>query len=134
MTKKKKSWKETTGLREEMQINKLLKESEKHDRATCDCEGCYWWNITRTISKSGRVFFVINSWKDMDRDEYLRIMQRELNYRIYKSKDRKALVAFLMKQKMPKKQAEKVADQMMAPIFMVMVGSAPSPHGLLRDI
>lgn len=60
------------------------------------------------IIKDGRLFEVISSWKDMDRDEYLRIIQRTLNYKIDK--------------------------KLTNPMFMVMFGHAPSEFGLLKDI
>ena len=136
--KKKRNWKDASGLRKEMKIKKLMLATRDHDHEKCDCEGCYWWVITRTVFKEGRIFDVIPSWKDMDRDEYLRTIQRTINYRIDKKISKKKLIAYLTKQAektgFDKKLIPKIAEQMLAPMFMVMIGEAPSRLGLLRDI
>lgn len=131
---KKQSWKDASGLRKEMEIKKLMLASRDHDHEKCNCKGCYWWIITRTVFKEGRMFEVIPSWKDMDRDEYLRTIQRTLNYRIDKKIDEKKLTAYLIKQGVPKDKAPEIAKKMLDPMFMVMLGRAPSKLGLLRDI
>lgn len=148
--KKKKTWK--SDLKKEMTIRKLMLESQKHDHETCNCDGCFWWQMTRTIAQKARLFFVVGGWKDLDRDEYLRMMQRTIQYRIDKKVSIKKLTKYIMTQgKMSKEQAKSTAQNMIAPIikhptnpkktakqhaliFMVMVGNAPSPMGLLRDI
>jgi len=134
MTKKKKSWKDESGLRKEMEIVKLMKESAKHEHDKCNCEGCYWWTITKTLIKNGRYFYVVESWKDIPVDEYQRIMQRMLQYKIDKKITLKKLVKYLKKQGVPKDKAKAIAEQMLAPVHTVMVGKSPSPLGLLRDM
>jgi len=136
--KKKESWKDQTGLRKEMKIRKLILESQKHDRNKCRCEGCYWWAMTVTITKGFRFFQIIPKWKDLDRDEYLRIMQLTMRYKLDKKMTKGKLVKYLMSEGasrgLTKEQAEKMVEKMLEPIHMVMYGDASSPLGILRDI
>lgn len=38
-------------------IKKAIKDAEKHDKHSCNCEGCkYWWIIPIRIHKSGMVY------------------------------------------------------------------------------
>ena len=40
-------------------IKQALKDSEKHDRHSCDCEGCkYWWFIPVRMHASGMLYEV----------------------------------------------------------------------------
>lgn len=128
----KKTWK--TDMKEEMKVIKLLRETESHDHKKCDCEGCYWWNMTSVLTKNGRFYEVIPAWKDMDRDEFIRSTARYLRYQIDKKDDPKKLKAFIEKQGATPEQAEIVVKRMMEPVFMVMYGKAPSKLGLLRDM
>jgi len=130
--KQKKTWK--TDLKEEIRITKLMKESENHNHKTCDCEGCYWWCMTTTIFKNGRLFEVVPTWKDLDRDEYLKIMQRLIQYKIDKKATTKKLIDYLKKQGAPPDQAEIIAKRIQTPTFSIMYKKAPSPLGLLRDV
>lgn len=136
--KRDKSWKDKSGLRKEMRIRKLILESQKHDRETCDCEGCFWWTMVTTLIKGWRLFKVVPTWKDLDRDEYLRIMQSTLRFKMDKKMPKNKLVKYLLskgkKQGLTKKQAEMMAESMLGAIHMVMYGDAPSPMGILRDI
>lgn len=135
---KREGWKDKSGLRKEMKIRKLLLETQKHDRDKCRCEGCYWWAMTVTIVKGYRFFQVIPKWKDLDRDEYLRIMQLTMRYKMDKKMPKKKLVKYLMSKGashgLTKEQAGKMAEKMLNPIHMVMYGDASSPMGILRDI
>ncbi len=131
---KKESWKDASGLRKEMKIRKLLLGSQKHDREKCRCEGCYWWAITRTVYKEGKLFFVIPSWKDLNRDEYLRIITSTIRYKRSKKLSKKELLKYLIKRGAPEKDAEQIAESLLRPIHMIMYGKAASPLGILRDI
>lgn len=132
MPKKQKTWK--TDLKKEMKIIKLMKETEKHNHKTCDCEGCYWWYMTLTIFKNGRFFEVIPTWKDLGKDEYLRTMQRLMQYKMDKKATTKQIINYLKKQGASPDQAKIIAKRMQASTFSVMYKKAPSPLGLLRDI
>lgn len=132
--KKTKSWKDTSGLRVEMKIKKLMLESKNHNHEKCNCEGCYWWVMTATVTNMGRFFQVVRNWKQLDRDEYLRIMDRAIRYKMDKKMPRKDLIKYLVKKGMNKKQAEEVAKNMLEALHMIMYKDAPSPLGLLRDI
>lgn len=127
------SWKDASGLRKEMKIRKLILESQKHDRKTCRCKGCYWWAMTVTVNKGGRFFEIIPTWKDLDRDEYLRIIQLTLRYKMDKKMSEKDLIKYLMKKGANKEQAKAMAKKMLEPLHMVMYGDAASPLGILRD-
>lgn len=135
---KRKSWKDKYGLRKEMRIKKLILESQDHDRENCECEGCFWWAITTTMVRGGRFFKVIPSWKDFDIEEYMRIMQATMRYKIDKNTSKEKLVKYLLSKGktrgLTKEQAEKMAENMFEGIHVVMYGDAPSPMGLLRDI
>mgnify|MGYP007084777090 CR=1 FL=1 len=134
MENRPKNWK--TNLKSEMKIRKLMLETKDHDHEKCSCEGCYWWVITRSIWKGGRLFYVVSSWKDLDRDEYLRIMEREIRYKMDKKTSKDKLIERLMQSdsKITKEQAKQIADEMLTSIFMVMYGKSPTPLGLMRDI
>ena len=135
---KKESWKDKSNLRKEMRIRKLILESQNHDRNKCRCEGCHWWAMTTTITKGLRFFQVIPKWKDLDRDEYLRIMQLTMRYKMDKKMSKEKLIKYLLSEgashKLTKEQAGKIAEQMLEGTHMVMYGDASSPLGILRDI
>lgn len=134
MTKKSKNWKTESGLRDEMKIRKLILETQNHDRKKCRCEGCYWWSITRVVTKGGRLFEVIPSWKDLDRDEYLRIIYSTLRFKMDKKVSKEKLINYILSKGAPKEQAEQIAEQMLKPLHMIMYGKAASPLGILRDM
>ena len=134
MTKKSKNWKTESGLRTEIKIRKLLLETQNHDRKKCRCEGCYWWNITKVVIKGGKIFEVIPSWKNLDRDEYLRIIDSNLRSKMDKKTSKENLIKYLLSQGAPKEQVEQIAEQVSKPIHMIMYGKSESPLGILRDI
>lgn len=131
---KKKSWKDKSGLRDEMKIRKLVLETQKHDRATCRCEGCYYWAMGRTVTKGGRFFQVIPTWKDLDRNEYLKIIMSTIKFRMDKESTKKELIKYLLDKGVPKERMEETLKIMLRPITVVMYGDANSPLGILRDI
>lgn len=135
---KRKSWKDETGLRKEMKIRKLILETKRHDRNKCTCKGCFWWAMVTTLIKGGRFYQVIPSWKNLDRDEYLRIMQLTMRYKMDKKMPKEELVNYLMSkgaiQGLKKEQAEQMAEKMLGAIHMVMYMNAPSALGILRDV
>lgn len=119
---------------EETRIIELMKESADHDHSKCKCEGCYWWTMTNTIMQNGRFYYVEPSWKDIDVNEFLRVNQAYQRFKLDKQMPLEKLVEYLIGEGAPKEKAEEIAKNMLSPLFTIMVGKAPSPMGLLRDI
>jgi len=44
-------------VKEMQRIKQALKDAEKHDRHSCDCDGCkYWWTIPVRMHASGMLY------------------------------------------------------------------------------
>lgn len=119
-------------LKEMMKIKKMILESQTHDRNKCNCKGCWHYNIGFTIMQRGRFYFVIDGWKNMDRDEYLKAYQRILNYRLDKSTTEKKLRKFLKSKNAPENMIGQIIEQMQSSMFVVMFKT--SPMGMMREI
>lgn len=115
-----------------IKIKKMLLETQKHDRNTCICKACWHFNMGFTIIKSARFYFVVENWKRMDRDEYLRAFQRILQYKIDKSTTKKKLKAFLKAKGAPNNMIPQIVEQMSMSLFVVMF--RVSPMGMLKEI
>lgn len=121
-------------MKKAMKIKKMLFETQDHDRNTCDCKACWHYNMGWTITQNSRFHFVIEGWKKLDRDEYIRTFQRIMNYRIDKLSDTKALKRFLKSKNAPPKKIPEIAKNMQAPMFVFILGPSPSKMGMLREI
>lgn len=120
--------------KEQSRIVELMKKTVKHDHKKCKCEGCYWWTMTKVIMQNGRFYEVVRSWKDLDRDEWLRISMSYQKYKDDKRMSKEEIEKFLIGKGVPPDKAKQMGIMMSAPTFVVMYKNAPSPMGLLRDI
>jgi len=119
--------------RTEEEIVELMKKTVKHPKG-CNCEGCYWWAMTKTIVKDMCLYTIIRSWKEMDVDEFHRTHQARRRYALDRRIPRKRMIELLLKRGAPKDQVEKIADAMYEPVSIVMASEQASPAGLMRDI
>lgn len=127
----KKPWK--ADLKEKIRIIKLLKETMNHDRKTCNCEACHLWAMVNVQFQNGRLFELVQSWDEIDSQEFERSHQRFLNYQIDKKMSKKKLVKILITKKgLPKNVAERVAEQMLQSMFTVFY--KPPQMGIMREV
>jgi len=115
-----------------IKIKKMLMETQKHDRKTCNCKACWHYNMGFTLMRNARFHFVVQNWKSLDRDEYLRSFQRILNYRIDKKTTKRKLKKFFKSKGVPPNRIPKMVEQFQLSMFVVMFKS--SPLGMLREI
>ena len=118
--------------KEMLKIKKMILQSQKHDRNKCNCKGCWYYNIGFTIMQRARFYFVIDGWKNLDRNEYLRAFQRIVNYKLDKRTTEKKLKSYLKSKGAPIKQIPQIVKQMQSSIFVVMFKA--SPMGMMREI
>lgn len=120
-----------------MQLRKkimgLMSKSENHNHKTCNCEGCYWWVKTKAIFQNGRLYEMVSTWKEYSPEEFHRSLTRFILYKMDKQINKRKLIKLLTEEKkLPKAQAEKVAEQMCQVMFMVFY--KPPPLGIMKEI
>lgn len=125
-------WK--ASLKEDMRRIKLIKQTQDHDRTTCECEGCKWYNIFGTIIHNGMMYHIESGWESISSEEWHRSFARFTQYRNDKKMTVERIKEALKKKGASKEKIDQLTNQILLDMVPHVVFMKPSPQGIMREV
>lgn len=126
------TWK--NNLKEDMRRIRTIKETESHDRDSCNCEGCKWYNVFGTIINHGVIYHVEKDWNNISPEEWNVSFMRFTKCRDDKKITFEKIKKSLIEKGVPADKVDAIVDKIMMDMVPHVVFAELSPQGIMREI